>query len=352
MKNTISKIFFGLFCCQIFLTASFAQETFDVVTYTPPKGWQKSAETKAIQFTKQNGNQVAIMMLFKSIPTAKDSKTTFDTSWDSIVKELLTKVDSPNMQPSVEKNGWTIETGAALGEKDGEKLVAMLLSATGGGKVLNLLVLFNSEAFQTEVESFISSIDLPKVMQTSGNNNSTQQSPNSFANSALTGKIWEGTVDEKFVGSGTMTGYKTGGFSIKQYQFNADGTYRFVSVLASHYTATKTLEYETGTYSVSGSQLTINPTKGQNEEWSKTGKTSNGNSDVGNRAINETWDKKLKTTDRKLEKYTYTFNIGKNGDKNALIMQRSSRTERDGEGSVSYLNETTPQNSVKLPRGY
>lgn len=169
-------------------------------------------------------------------------------------------------------------------------------------------------------------------------------------NSPLTGKIWEGTTTEKFANSGG-TSFNTGGFSTNQYRFNADGTYRFVNVLASHYTDSKMLGYETGTWSLNGNQLTVIPTKGYNEEWSKIGKTSNGNSDVTNRAINETWNKKLKTSSRKLEKYTYTFSVGKNGDKTSLVLQRSSRTEREGEGSVAYLNETAPEKSVKLPNG-
>lgn len=167
-------------------------------------------------------------------------------------------------------------------------------------------------------------------------------------NSPLTGKIWEGTTTEKFSNAGG-TSYNTGGFSTNQYTFNADGTYRFVSVNASHFTEVKLLNYETGTYSINGNQLTITPVKGFNEEWSKAGKTSNGNSDVTNRAVNDTWNKKIKTSPRKLEKYTYTFRIGKNGASTALILEKNGRTEREGEGVISYLNETPGDRSVKLP---
>lgn len=172
----------------------------------------------------------------------------------------------------------------------------------------------------------------------------------STESSPLVGRIWEGTSNEKFPSTGTIS-YNTGGFSTGQYKFNTDGTYRFVNVTASFYTDTKKLEYETGTWSVNGNQLTINPANGQNEEWTKIGKNSNGNSDVTNRAINETWGKKLKTSSRKLEKYTYTFSIGKNGNDNALILQRNGRTEREGEGRTSYYNETPRERSVELPAG-
>ncbi len=203
-------------------------------------------------------------------------------------------------------------------------------------------------------------IDNPPAVTTGFENKSFTSSSSSQANnttiantvtSPLVGKIWEATSSEKFPGAGAMPGHYTGGFSSSQYQFNADGTYKFIDVLASFYTDTKTYKYETGNYSVSGNQLTINPTKGQNEEWNKVGKTSNGNSDVTNRAINETWGKKIKTNTRKLEQYTYTFSIGKNGDKNALILQRNGHTEREGEGNISYYNETAADRSAKLPNG-
>lgn len=208
----------------------------------------------------------------------------------------------------------------------------------------------------TKYEDGKSIIDNPPGFKTGVENKSTTaatpvQNKNSTAsvNAAITGKIWKGTSSEKFTGAGTQSGHYTGGFSSSQYQFNTNGTYKFINVLASFYTDTKTYKYETGTYSVNGNQLTIKPVKGQNEEWTKIGKTSNGNSDVTNRAINETWGKKIKTTARKLETYTYTFSINKNGDQLALILQRSSRTEREGEGNISYYNETTATQSVNLP---
>lgn len=175
--------------------------------------------------------------------------------------------------------------------------------------------------------------------------------PTTAVASPITGKIWEGTTTEKFSNAGG-TSYNTGGFATNQYQFNTDGTYRFFSVTASHFTDTKSLQYESGTYTINGNQLTVTPIKGYNEEWSKIGKTSNGNSDVTNRAINETWGKKLKTSSRKLETVTYTFSIGKNGDRNALILQYSNgHTEREGNGNQTYLNETTTEKAVKLPVG-
>lgn len=176
------------------------------------------------------------------------------------------------------------------------------------------------------------------------------------ANSILAGKTFEGTSLEK-TGSGNMQ-FNTGGYWTWQYKFNKDGTYRFVYVAASHFNEAKLLQYETGTYSVNNDQLTIIPEKGANEEWSKIGKTSNGNSDAGNRAINDTWNKKLKTSSRKLEKVTYSFSIQYLDANKAstLILQHHNATERDGkpgwDDSNYYVESSSGKTGLSLPTGF
>jgi hypothetical protein len=199
-------------------------------------------------------------------------------------------------------------------------------------------------------------IELPK-----GWEKLTQTNPNitistSTANTILAGKTFEGTTLEKS-GTGNMQ-YNTGGYWTWQYHFNKEGTYRFVYVAASHFNEVKLLQYETGTYSVNGDQLTVSPVKGANEEWSKIGITSNGNSDVSNRAIYDTWNKKLKTSNRKLEKITYPFSIQylDANKANTLILQHHNATERDGSpgwDDSSYYYEISPGKSgLVLPNGF
>ncbi len=279
-------------------------------------------EANAVQFTKQNGNQVAIMMLFKSLPTTKDSKTTFDASWDSIVKELLTKVDAPKMMPVEDKNGWTIESGAAIGEKDGDKLVAMLLSATGGGKVVNLLVLYNSESFQTDIESFISSINLPKVNNA---NTSKVETNNSATNNASLVGLWVHYNTESTGLNSNGFHMLTGGYMRREYLLKADGTYVFRAKDWMVYVKDILYIYETGKWSVNGNQLTITPTQGKGEWWSKSGSRTN------------EWGNFVKASAYKLEKNSYTFELHNTGNELKIKLRTNKATERDGNSG----NETS-----------
>lgn len=167
----------------------------------------------------------------------------------------------------------------------------------------------------------------------------------------LADKTWEGTTAEKLTSG--PTDYNSGGFFSRQYKFYSDGTYRFIAVDASNYVDTKSLAYETGTYSISGNKLTITPKTGRKEEWSKVGKNSNGNSDVANRKINESWGKKVRTLTWKSETISYTFRVEflQGNNANALILESEGPTEREGKGNKTYFFETSAEKALKLPDG-
>ena len=59
------------------VTTSFAQrETFDLTTYTPPKGWKKQTTESAVQFTKEDAAKGTYCMitLYKAVPGTANSK--------------------------------------------------------------------------------------------------------------------------------------------------------------------------------------------------------------------------------------------------------------------------------------
>lgn len=161
----MKKIFLYLLCLQILTGVSFAQEKFDIITFTTPKGFQKEVKPNAVQFTAQNeaDGSFALLTIFKSIAAGNDSKKNFDLSWRTVVKDNFEKVANVEISPTASENGWAIESGRAPYEHSGTKGVAMLVTATGGGKVVNLLILTNTQTFQSAITGFIGSIVLPKI---------------------------------------------------------------------------------------------------------------------------------------------------------------------------------------------
>lgn len=313
--------------------ACFAQkQTYDIIKYSAPKGWQKTVEANAVQFSKQNKNEVAMMMLFKSLPTEKDSKTNFDASWETIVKGLFDKVDAPQMQPAGNENGWTLESGAAVVEKTGTKAVANLISATGGGKMVNLLIIYNSESYQQDIDAFIASIVLPQV---EANAASVQNNSSASNNSSLAG-LW---IDYNTEANGYSNGFPqlTGGYMRREYLLKSDGTYIFRTkdwmVYGSKYIL---FIYETGTYSISGSSITFLPKQGKGEWWNKTSRTNE-------------WGSFAKaSTDYKLEKKTYPFEIRAYSEP-TLILKTGNTT---GVLEYKYEKKDTNKSLIDNPPGF
>lgn len=248
------KLLLFLIVCFLSLTAnSLAQtsETFDITTFKPPKGWQKQAGADAVQISTEDKAKgtFCLITLFRSVPSLGNSKEDFNAAWETIVKEAVTVSSAPQMFPSDTKGEWLIAGGFAPFEKNGEKGVAVLYTASGYGKMVNALVLTNTQAYEAATTAFLESITFKKLeaeKQTQTPDNQNGSHP------PLTRNFWKQTQNRRDVG-----GYA--GYSSNTYQFNANGTYNFSRVDFQNYSPKYYLENEEGNYRVTGTTITITP---------------------------------------------------------------------------------------------
>ena len=164
MKKIISLC---VFCISATICVA-QKETFGITTFTPPKGWKKEASESALQFTKEDAAKgtYCLITLYKAVPGTTNSKENFELAWASVVKEMVTVSVAPEMQPAATENGWEMQSGYAPFEKEGEKGIALLVTASGYDKMVNLLILTNTDAYEKDMTSFIESISLKKQTQT------------------------------------------------------------------------------------------------------------------------------------------------------------------------------------------
>ena len=150
----------------VFAIAAFAQkETFDITTYTAPKGWKKTAAASAIQFSKEDATKGTYCMitLYKAIPGTANPKENFDLAWASVVKEMVTVSTAPEMQPVATENGWETQSGYAPFESDGNKGIVVLVTASGLEKMVNLVILTNTDVYEKEMAAFLESVSIKKI---------------------------------------------------------------------------------------------------------------------------------------------------------------------------------------------
>lgn len=160
----MKKIFLLSALCLLTAGLYAQQQTFDITTYTAPKGWNLESSESAIQLTKQDEGKGTYCMitLMKSIPGTASSKENFDAAWETVVKEMVKVSAQPEMQPVAKEDGWEAQSGYAPFEAEGNKGIALLVTSSGFEKMVNILILTNTDVYEKEMTVFLESISFNK----------------------------------------------------------------------------------------------------------------------------------------------------------------------------------------------
>lgn len=256
---TLKHQLFFTICFLLLSGAVLAQpaESFDIATFRIPAGWNKKMSEGSLQISTADkaAGSFCLITVYKSIPAADDSKVNFDLAWKSIVKETVDARAAPQMQPSKNSEGdWQAEMGSAAFEKDGIKGVAVLVTVTGFGKMMNTLILTNSDVYESTITAFLESADLKKPDANSSPAKQSQASDmRSPSGPSVTSYNWKQSQSRK----DAMGSYA--GYSANTYQFLTNNTYKFSQVTFQNYAPKYYLEDEEGTYRIVGNTITITP---------------------------------------------------------------------------------------------
>lgn len=255
-QRTILTVASAMFFLSFGTANAQTTETFDIATFQPPVGWNKQAGKDSIQFSSEDkaSGGYCLITLFKSIPGLGNSKENFDAAWQTLVKEAVNVSAAPLMQPSNNPEDWKVEMGSAPFAKDGLKGVAVLVTASGYGKMMNAMILTNAQTYEPQIAAFLESFNFKK--QEAGNAEKPPQTIDNRYGSQplLTQHFWKQSQNRRDIG-----GYA--GYSRNTYQFNANGTYKFSRVDFQNHAPKYYLENEEGTYKITGNTITITPRK-------------------------------------------------------------------------------------------
>ena len=171
MKKTGLLVSFFL----VMLSTYAQKETFDLTTYAIPKGWKKQQKENTVQFIKQDkaSGGYCIITLYKSVEAGADAKKNFDTTWDAVIKTLVTVAGPPQMLAPGKEDGWELQSGSSPFESDGSKGVAILATISGYQRMINLVVLTNTNAYEKEITDFTASMNFKKPAASIAKNNTT-----------------------------------------------------------------------------------------------------------------------------------------------------------------------------------
>ncbi len=335
------KQILSLFLCLVaFSITAPAQDsdTFDIASFHLPIGWKKQIKDGIVIFSTSNEQKgtYAMITLYGSGESSGNAKSDFENDWQEFIVRQLAVKTKPEFEPAKKAEGWEIITGGASFENEMGTSAVILNTFSGYGKTFSLAAIFNSQDNLPAIDAFISSLKLKKP-----DANSQQSPANKNDNASIIG-TWGISVVVPYR-SGTEG---TAGSNIKQYTFNANGTYSFYIKTFRFSYDKLLLTRENGTYQIRGNNITINPQKSVIEAWSKKDGTNN-------------WGKLVSTQNKTVEKTTYQFtkhySVGM--QEWNLVLQANKETQRDGHynGGTLFSNAwiySTPCDKclIELPR--
>ncbi len=146
-------------------TAAFAQaESFGIVQYTPPAGWNKTqTQPNVIAFSIQDKTTggFGIITVHGATPGSGNATNDFAREWNNLVVQTLKAEVNPQTETKSE-DGWTAIAGLAAVDFQGGKALAFLTVFSGFGKTVSVLGVVNDQKLLPQLQAFIEGLKMGK----------------------------------------------------------------------------------------------------------------------------------------------------------------------------------------------
>lgn len=251
----------GILAALILSSVSiFAQtQKFDVMTYTPPKGWTAGQNGSAKTFTKMDkaSGKFCLMHLYPSVSNSGTPSQDFAYLWKTLVQATFNAGGNPEKQ-TTEGEDFTMISGGELIDFEGTKALALLTTVSGKGKVISLLAIMNDADYATDVQNFLGGIDID-IKEARVESSLRQSADSSSKPNSIVGE-WSdsGAVLASYVNSSGQYVGDASSATTTNYKFDANGQYESFLAYTTGF-KTDTFLYR-GTYKLSGNVITLIPT--------------------------------------------------------------------------------------------
>ena len=158
------KKFFGVcFAMLVFFIGIAQTEKFDIATFSPPSGWQRSDSNGVLIFhdykTKNNLTSFCQIVLFPSRASKNNASTNFKDEWNLRVAQPTGSKVKPTTQTE-SSEGWTLVTGFGNITQSGISYMKMLINATGYGRTMSVMVNTAGSDHAAAIEKFFNDFNL------------------------------------------------------------------------------------------------------------------------------------------------------------------------------------------------
>lgn len=136
--------------------------TFDIATFTPPNGWQRSDQTGLVQLqavrTANGRTSYCQIYLFASHSGSSDAAQNFAAEWGRLIAQPFGVARVPQTETKASPDGWTAVSGGANAVQRGIPVTAILFTVTGHDRVMSVVIDASSQEFMPDIRNFMSSL--------------------------------------------------------------------------------------------------------------------------------------------------------------------------------------------------
>ncbi len=162
--------------CLLVSAQVFSQtETFDIITYTPPKDWKKDAKQGVVNYTNVNSTTGAfcVIAIYASSASTGDAEKDFKNEWKELVVTPYKAEANPKTETETTADGWKTVGGASLVKMDGADVYMILSVYSGFGKKFSVRTSINDQTYVGEIDALFASMKLDKTKSVTPNQNNT-----------------------------------------------------------------------------------------------------------------------------------------------------------------------------------
>jgi hypothetical protein len=190
-----------------------APAAFESMTYEAPRGWKVTSTSSGVQMQiiDEKAGAFALVAITPSIASQGSLDKDFDAAWSTGVAPTFKITGKPEMVPGESENGWSSKGGTATGEANGIAAVIILVTLTGHGRAMNIIIAVNNDKHQAAVQGFMDSVKMavpktqaPRVQAPTTPAPTAPSTPSSAKNGSGSTSTtfddgWTSTLDENWV---------------------------------------------------------------------------------------------------------------------------------------------------------
>jgi|GEM_PF-1803082 len=162
------RIVLFLFLAQLWLLlppiSQGQTETFDIIRFTPPKDWKKTAVQGSITYTTANkeAGKFCVLTIYSSTDSVGTPPEDFSNEWNALVMKQYKADPNPKTETLKTPEGWQITAGGTGVEQDGIKFLVLLTVFTGFGKKVSVVANTNDQSYFAGIDNMLQNIKFEK----------------------------------------------------------------------------------------------------------------------------------------------------------------------------------------------